>query len=213
MPDPCQNEQSWRVRSGHLRGPISPAVLGQGRPMREPIRPPKQSITGPRTCPRYAPGRPSTANDQPQQHSANTDVRLSVGERGGVRNRLVMRRSGVRFPKAAQFKGLISIVRSVAVAWQTRPRAPRVTTLHRRRRSRRVRSGGSGRAAHVAPGLLSEGDHPQRCHDPFARRADCFRTCRLPEIGRRPVAPAAYAKLHRPGSDRASGADVHSVCR
>jgi hypothetical protein len=68
-----------------------------------------------------------------REHSG-TQVRRSVqvvcAERGG--GLLVMRRSGVRFPKAAQVERLISLVCSIAVA-----RLSRATNATRRIRSER----------------------------------------------------------------------------
>jgi hypothetical protein len=54
---------------------------------------------------------------------------------------LVMRRSGVRFPKAAQLKGLISLVCSIIVARLALPRTRHSASLPDGRRSRRVTAG------------------------------------------------------------------------
>jgi hypothetical protein len=58
-----------------------------------------------------------SGHSERREHSG-TCVLLSVQVAcpGRCTGLLVMRRSGVRFPKAAQFNGLISLVRSVAVA-------------------------------------------------------------------------------------------------
>ncbi len=44
VPDPCQNEQSLTVRSGHSRRPLVQAELGERRFAKEPKRSSKQGV-------------------------------------------------------------------------------------------------------------------------------------------------------------------------
>ena len=55
-------------------------------------------------CPRDVPELPSTANDRRQQQPANMKPARALKPRATDENTLVMRRSGVRFPKAARIR-------------------------------------------------------------------------------------------------------------
>ena len=55
-------------------------------------------------CPRDVPELPSTANDRRQQQPANMKPARALKPRATHENALVMRRSGVRFPKAAPIR-------------------------------------------------------------------------------------------------------------
>jgi hypothetical protein len=133
------------------------------------------------------PGR--TAHSEPSGACVLLSVQVAGGGWGG--GLLVMRRSGVRFPKAAQFKVLISLVCSHGspACLGHEGDVPRLIVGDMR--SRRVSPGGS---------LLVNGRWDHECSNPIpvlrGRRGCSWLPGLVPECRRRPVVVTHHAGLY-----------------